>query len=211
MEVFPLENGHLYKIQKAQIITTRLIRCDKIAATCLSNSWKKTVCSPSGHIIHLKDNIAVNAENIEVMTLPTEIRILEAAIASTALATKLQFNLVKNDIKKMLCESNRGTLVALRAAQKSTPSSVLSLMLGRKTFASYKNGILRELECQSVTAILQPSLKLNNKISQRLLFNVHLGTSTIQAQWTTEGFLTQQLKTTIQNNTKKTFLFKDKL
>ena len=211
MEIYPLEGGNLYKIQKAQIVTTRLIECDEVVTTCLSKELKMIVCTPTGYIIHIKENVPVNAENIKTLKLPTEIRILEAAVASTALASKLQFSLIKKDIKQLLCNNNRATLVALQAAQKSTPSAVLSLLLGRKAFASYRNGVLQELECQNVTAILQPNLTLNNKISKRLLFNVHLGTSTIQAQWTTEGFLTQQLKTTIRNSTKRTFVFFDSL
>ena len=99
----------------------------------------------------------------------------------------------------------------LLAAQKATPSAVLSLMLGRTTQAVYKNRALYELQCQRTRAVLQPSLMLGDKIAKFTIFNRYLGSSTVVAQLTEEGFLSQSLDYSLHHMSKQTFILEGKL
>lgn len=128
LEIYQLETGFLYKKQNSNLVATILVKCDKVVPTCLPNAPETTVCSPTGHSIYFNRSLAVSIENFEYMTLPAELMILEAAIASTVIATKLKFRLLKRDIKRLLCNSNIKDLVALCAPQKTTRLSVLNLL-----------------------------------------------------------------------------------
>ena len=143
--------------------------------------------------------------------MPAEVRILEAAIATSSLSSKLELELLEDNIRTMFCQNSKATLVALLAAQEATPSAVLSLMLGRKTQAVYKNGALYELQCQRKRAVLQPSLMLGDKIAKFPIFNCYLGSSTVVAQLTEEGFLSQSLDYSLHHTSKQTFILEGKL
>ena len=84
-------------------------------------------------------------------------------------------------------------------------------MLVRKSQAVYKNGALYELQCQRTKAVLQPTLLLREKIARFAIFNCYLGSSTIVAQLTEKGYLTQSLEFSLHHTSKQAFILEGKL
>ena len=213
LEIFALESGKIYKVNSANLVFSKLMRCEDSILSCLPGGTTSTWCTSTGFAITFPETYAhiPGAKSSESIVLPAEVRILEAAIATSSLASKLELELLENNIRTMFCQNSRATLVALLAAQKATPSAVLSLILGRKTQAVYKNGALYELQCQRTRAVLQPSLMVGDKIAKRPVFNCYLGSSTVTAQLTEEGFLSQSIDYSLHHMSKQTFILEGKL
>ena len=212
MEMFALEGGELlYRVAKMNLIFSKLMRCEDSILSCLSTSTTTTRCTASGYAIQLPEAYSPAVTTSESADLPAKFRVLEAAIASSALASKLEFELLERQLELMFCQNSRATLVALLAAQKTTPSAVLSLLIGRQTQAVFKNGALYELQCQETKAVLQPSLWYKGKVLKYPRFNCYLGSSTVVAQLTDEGYLTQNLVFALHQPEKQAFILQGRM
>ena len=84
---------------------------------------------------------------------------------------------------------------------------MLSFVIGRNTYAIFKNGALYEIQCQQTKPVLQPTLNYNGKPAKLPLLNCYLGSSTVVAQLTDEGYLTQNVRTTLHETTNKSKQF----
>ena len=87
---------------------------------------------------------------------------------------------------------------------------MLSLLVGRRAQAVYSNGALYELDCQETNAVLQPSLEHKGKVARFPLFNAYLGSSTVVAQLTEEGYLTQNVAYSLHHTAKQAFILEGK-
>ena len=206
LEIFTLEKGELYRVSDANLVFTSLLRCEESVLKCLPTGKETTRCTPTGYAITLPETYSPASTSAESVQMPAKLRILESAIASSSLSSKLEFKLLKDQLNEMLCKNSRTTLVSLLAAQRSTPSAVLSLLLGRKTQAVYKNGAILELQCQMTNAVLQPSLVHKGKVARYPLFNSYLGSSTVVAQLTEEGYLSQNVQYSLHPTEKQAFI-----
>ena len=210
LEIFTLEKGELYRVNDANLVFTSLLRCEESILKCLPTGTETTRCTPTGYAITLPETYSSTSTSAESVKMPAKLRILESAIASSSLSSKLEFKLLKDQLNEMLCKNSRTTLVSLLAAQRSTPSAVLTLLLGRKTQAVYKNGALYELQCQMTNAVLQPSLEHKGKVARYPLFNSYLGSSTVVAQLTEEGYLSQNVQYSLHYTEKQAFILQGK-
>lgn len=210
LEVFTLEGGKLYRVQDANIVFTKLLKCDDATLKCLPSGAENTRCTATGYAVTLPKTFSSATTAAKSVKMPAKLKILESAIASSSYSSKLELEILKSQLNEMLCKNSRATLVSLLAAQRSTPSAVLSLLIGRKTQAVYRHNALYELQCQDTTAVLQPSLEFNGKVARYPLFNSYLGSSTVVAQLTDEGYLTQNVQYSLNPATKQAFILQGK-
>ena len=210
LEVFTLESGKLYRVQEANIIFAKFLRCDDATLKCLPTGAETTRCTATGYAVTLPETFSSATTTAESMKMPAKLKILESAIASSSYSSKLELELLRSQLNEMLCKNSRATLVSLLAAQRSTPSAVLSLLIGRKTQAVYQNNALYELQCQETNAVLQPSLEHNGKVARYPLFNSYLGSSTVVAQLSDEGYLTQNVQYSLHPATKQAYILQGK-
>ena len=109
-----LEKDKMYRASKANLVFSKLMRCEDSILGCLPRGTTTTWCTPKGFAITFPETYAYAPESTasESVKMTAKVRILESAIATSSLASKLELELLEDNIRMIFCQNSRATLVA---------------------------------------------------------------------------------------------------
>ena len=202
--------GNLFEIENENIIVSTLLKCTKKTTACLKpKSKSRFLCTLTNHILEIPEENNMEPMGTAKNEIPASLRDIQSTITSMAHGAFLNHEMLEDYLRIVKCEAARGNVIALMGSQSLNPSQVLSFLLEREVQAVFTGGVLKQLRCSKVQAVLQPQLYYKGHVSNRPLFMAYTGTEAILTSLRQGRFLTKRISSTITSTRKKTFNFND--
>ena len=212
LTIHKTSKGNLFELDETNLIVSNLMKCSPKSLACIKQKKKsRFFCTMTNHVLEIPEESNIEPIGTADDNIPASLRNIQATMTSIAHGSFLNSENLRNYFKLVTCEMARANIVALMGSQSLNPSQVLSYLLEREVQAIFTGGVLRELRCSKVQAVLQPNLYYKGHVSDRPLFVAYTGTEAKLTSLRQGRFLTEKISSTVTPTKRKTFSFNNSL